>query len=394
MIVGVKKGITETAAQKALNKALQLKFSKNNAVFLNLIEKSSDGILILNSKEKMIFANHAAIVLLDLDAEHFLDKPLNLNIDFSDNKETQEAFIPKTDGGGTLMEISVLQLDWNDESCYIAIFRSIAEREASKIIPKEQPLRIANGLRKAIREDELFLVYQPIIQLSDLSCCGYEALVRWRHPYLGLLEPDQFIAFAEKKDNIAPIGQWVIKQALEDFTKIKSKSVLFLSLNMSANEFLTADMEENILSSMQMHGISNHQLLIELTETALISQPEITLQKFRRLSEAGIQIAIDDYGIGYSSLSLLKQLPVTIMKIDQSFIANINTNHYDPIIVRSSIQLAHSLGLKVIAEGVETKEQLHFLQKNDCDFIQGFYFSKPLELDALLTYLHKHSLRV
>lgn len=156
---------------------------------------------------------------------------------------------------------------------------------------------------------------------------------------------------------------------------------------MSANEFLSTAAEDYILSSMKKRAISTHNLVVELTEGAIIRHPEATIKKFRRLSQMGIQIAVDDYGMGYSSLSLLKRLPIAIMKIDKSFIEDLNKDPNNAIIVKSSIQLAHNLGLKVIAEGVETAEQVDFLKQHDCDFAQGYYFTKALDFNKLSAYI-------
>ena len=251
----------------------------------------------------------------------------------------------------------------------------------------EQTLKIIHGLRYALANNELMLHYQPIIDLKALTCSGFEALVRWNHPTLGLIGPEEFLPYAEEMGAMTSIGRWVIQQALDDYKKLNLKSLLFLSINMSANEFLSTTTEDYILSSMKDRAISTRNLVVELTEGAIIRHPEATIKKFKRLSQMGIQIAVDDYGMGYSSLSLLKRLPIAIMKIDKSFIEDLNKDINDAIIVKSSIQLAHNLGLKVIAEGVETAEQVEFLKQHGCDFAQGYYFTQALNFDQLSAYI-------
>ena len=248
-------------------------------------------------------------------------------------------------------------------------------------------LQIIKGLRYALPNNEFTLHYQPIIDLKKSTCWGFEALLRWNHPDLGLVAPEEFLHYAEEMGIMASIGRWVIQQALDDYKKLNINTLLFLSINMSANEFLSTETEEYIISSIKKRSISTQQLVVELTETAIIRHPEATIKKFKRLFQMGIQIAVDDYGIGYSSLSLLKRLPIAIMKIDKSFIEDLNQDINNAIIVKSSIQLAHNLGLKVIAEGVETAEQVEFLIEHDCDYVQGFYFTKALDFNQLATYI-------
>ncbi|MCX7115230.1 MAG: EAL domain-containing protein [Gammaproteobacteria bacterium] len=252
----------------------------------------------------------------------------------------------------------------------------------------EQNLHITNGLRHAIRNQELRLQFQPIIELQQLTCCGIEALVRWQHPRLGLVYPDQFLPYAEEIGSMSAIGRWIFKQALNDYSRMDLKSPLFLSVNMSATEFTSDDIDQFILSSMQEHTLLTNKLVVELTETILMSYPEIAIKNIKRLTAHGVRVAIDDYGIGYSSLSLLKHLPISILKIDKLFITDIGINLNDAVIIKSTIQLAHNLGLKVVAEGVETQDQLMFLQEHGCDYAQGYYFSEPLFVDQLVEYVN------
>ncbi len=250
-------------------------------------------------------------------------------------------------------------------------------------------LHVLNGLRHVIPNQELFIEYQPIIDLKTLLCCGVEALVRWRHPTLGVLFPDHFLFHAERAGVMPSFSRWIIKQVFDDYERYHLESLKYISINLSATDFSASLEGSSIFSYLNELELPNSKLIIELTESAFIHHPELILNKFNHLKEQGIRIAIDDYGTGYSSLSLLKQLPVSIMKIDKSFIADIGTDSNDRIIVNSTIQLAHNLGLKVVAEGVETEEQLDFLKKHNCDYIQGNYFSKPLEIKKLKAFLER-----
>ncbi len=260
---------------------------------------------------------------------------------------------------------------------------------ADLIVTNKQDQQILNRLRYALANKEFIVYYQPIIDLIGTTCCGFEALLRWNHPTLGLIVPEQFLHYAEEMGLMSLIGRWVMQQALDDYNKLNLDSFLFLSINMSADEFLSSETADYILSSMEDRAISTQNLVVEITERAIIRNPEATIKKFKRLSEVGIQIAVDDYGIGYSSLSLLKRLPIAIMKIDKSFIEDVDSDLNNQIIVKSSIQLAHNLGLKVIAEGAETKDQVDFLKQHGCDYIQGYYFSKPLDFTALSAYIQQ-----
>ena len=544
-------------------KQLHSKLAMSNSAFLTVVGKSFDGVIILDQKKMVVYANYAAIRLFDRNIADLLGEPLDLNIDpltlVLSNEATTELRIPKANGSEAVTEVSVLETEWNNETCYVVSFRDITERKkaeemlaylsthdyltdlpnrvyfekqinnaiqyadeygqymallyldldnfkmvndtfghsmgdlllkevstllqqsvrgqdtvtrlggdefalilnglrkpayaasvANNLLDKlskvlyledkeiymnasigiavypgsgtnvdeliknadaamyvskshgknqyryfskelseqnEQHRQIINGLRQAIPNQELFLVYQPIHDLHQSTCCGFEALVRWMHPHLGLIPPSLFLPCAEETGMMINIGHWVIHHALEDYNKLHLESLLFISIHMSGNELAAKKTTETLLSSVQEQGISAEKLVLELTEATIMSHPEASIQKFKALSEIGIMIAIDDFGTGYSSLKLLKQLPISILKIDKSFIEDIGVDNNSTLIVKSTIQLAHGLGIKVVAEGVETKEQLAFLKEHHCDFAQGFYFSEPLDITHLKKYI-------
>lgn len=237
-------------------------------------------------------------------------------------------------------------------------------------------------LRNAFDNKELFLEYQPIVDVMTDSCIGVEALVRWQHPKLGLILPLDFLPQMEELGMIEQLNQWVIQQACSDYAQLK-QSNLSLSINISTTSLDITNIKEAVLKTLQLHHIKADQLILELTE---MTPSKIFTAICNEFSASGIQIAIDDYGEGYTSLSYLK-LPITILKIDKSFIANIEQDLKDKLIIESTIELAHRLGLKVTAEGVETQEQHQVLKTHGCDYAQGFYFSKSLSLEDLKTYL-------
>lgn len=338
-------------------------------------------ILILKQLQK---PEHAAIVSQKI--LHELEKPINL--------KGEEIFINASIGiavypfGGT----NVIDLIKNaDAAMYLAKQRGKNQYQffsAELNEQNEKNLLILSGLKDVLHREEFFLCYQPIVDHKNSRCIGIEALLRWQHSQLGLLLPNEFLPIAEEMGIMVAIGKWVVRQAMLDYNELGFES-LFLSLNLSANEIDAEKIAENILNNVQEIGIQTNKIILELTETSILHRPESSIRRLKKLSDVGVRIAIDDYGTGYSSLSYIKRLPVSILKIDKSFIEDLGKDSDDTIIVKSTIQLAHNLGLKIIAEGVRTAEQLKFLQEHDCDYMQGFYFSKPLELKVLQSYIKK-----
>lgn len=243
----------------------------------------------------------------------------------------------------------------------------------------QQRSKIENELRDALAKNELTLLYQPIINLKNGKIVGAEALLRWNHPIEGEIQPSDFVSIAEESGLIISIGEWVLRTACK---QIKAWQELgcenfYISVNLSARQFKQENLFETIYSIFKETNINPSSLSLELTETVIMDNVETTLLTLYKLKNMGIMIAIDDFGIGYSSLNYLKELPVDKLKIDISFIRDINYADGSAI-TAAIIALAEQLHLKVIAEGVENKEQLLFLIRHRCDEIQGFYFSKPL----------------
>lgn len=250
-----------------------------------------------------------------------------------------------------------------------------------------EAVALENEMRNAIPNGEFFLQFQPIQSLSKGRVVGFEALVRWRHPRRGLLGPEHFIPLAEDSGMIVDLGYWVIKNACE-FMSGWRKSLpeardLALSVNLSAKQLSQPDLVDNIESLLRQHDMPPEMLRLEITETCLTRNTETVLMVLKRLKSLGVQLSIDDFGTGYSSLSYLQQFPVDTLKVDRSFISRISSHPEDIEIVRAVVLLAHSLGMDVVAEGVEQAEQLTAVKGLECEFVQGFYFSRPLDPEKI-----------
>lgn len=238
---------------------------------------------------------------------------------------------------------------------------------------------LENALRVAIERQEFELFYQPKVDIRSGQVIGAEALIRWHHPELGLVEPQRFIPLAEEVGLIVLIGDWVIRSAHAQNKAWQDAGLppLNMAVNLSVRQFLQDGLVETVAGALRDTGLDGRYLELELTESMVMNNAEHFIIKLHRLKALGVQLSIDDFGTGYSSLSYLKRFPIDRLKIDQSFIRDIATNPHDAAIVRSVIEMGHNLNFRVIAEGVENSEQLAFLRANRCDEFQGYYFSEP-----------------
>ncbi len=254
----------------------------------------------------------------------------------------------------------------------------------SPILDRFSPRRLTlmGELRQALREEELILYFQPKIDLRSKKVDKAEVLIRWQHPQHGLLKPEEFINLAERTGLIKDITKWMLDESIKQILRWQKKD-LFVSLavNLAPSCLLSHDLPEIITGILGSHNLQGSILTIEITETSIIQEPDLAYEILHRLKELGADISIDDFGTGYSSLAHLKKLPVSELKIDRSFVMDMLENEDDEIIVKSIIDLAHNLGLTVVAEGVESKEVARRLQELQCDLLQGFYFSEPLPAD-------------
>lgn len=252
-------------------------------------------------------------------------------------------------------------------------------KEIFNINAKEE-LRLENDLRLALSKNEIQVYYQPIMDIADQKIVGVEALVRWVHPDLGLLFPDKFIPLAEKANLITSIGDFVLLRALKTYQNWKSQnlSLKFLTVNFSALQFRSQWFIEGIKSALKHTNFSGEELIVEITESVLMESEELSIEKLHSLKDLQVKIAIDDFGTGYSSLSYLQKFPINYLKIDREFIKRIPQDKDGCAITNAVIVLGHSLNLKVIAEGIETKDQMQYLQEHGCDLAQGFLLSRPV----------------
>jgi diguanylate cyclase (GGDEF)-like protein/PAS domain S-box-containing protein len=246
-------------------------------------------------------------------------------------------------------------------------------------------LSLENSLRLALGKKELFLVYQPQMDLATGRIVGLEALLRWQHPGLGLVPPDKFIWIAENSGLIVPIGEWVLRTACSQARKWREEGLpdITVAVNVSAVQFRQEGFCELIRSVLHETGLAAQYLELELTESLLLANADVTLGVLRELKSMGLTLAIDDFGTGYSNFTSLRQFGVSKLKIDRSFIREVATKPDDAAITTAIISMAKSLNLKVIAEGVEDEAQMSFLRAHRCDEIQGYYFSKPLAVDKI-----------
>lgn len=249
-----------------------------------------------------------------------------------------------------------------------------------------QNLAIERDLRLAIENEQFVLHFQPIVSLSERRISSYEALIRWQHPEKGLLAPDQFIPEAEATHLIIPIGYWVIRQACDVIAqrRFRGKEPVRIAINLAPQQFNDPELATTVMNILEETGAASHWLEFEITETALMENLEVAVNTLKQLRKMGIQISIDDFGTGYSSLSQLKTLPLDTLKIDRSFVDGVGEEGHDRQIVEAIIAMASKLHLHVVAEGIETPEQLDFLVQQQAEYGQGYLFNRPLPESSMM----------
>ena len=258
---------------------------------------------------------------------------------------------------------------------------------------KHSPRRLAliSQLRQAIETNQLCLHYQPQIDLGTMKVYGVEALVRWQHPQHGLIPPAQFVQFAELGATIHPLTYWILDGAMAQRHAWSAQGLdLSMSVNLSTRNLLDETCGEAIARLLEQHTLAAQRLTVEITESAMIHDPERVLKNLHRIHDMGVKIAVDDYGSGYSSMAYLKRMPLDILKIDLSFVTHMLSSPQDEILVKSTVNLGHNLGLHVIAEGVENQATLDALRDYDCDAVQGFFMTEPLPPAQLLHWINAH----
>jgi diguanylate cyclase (GGDEF)-like protein len=284
---------------------------------------------------------------------------------------------------------------------HIAMGSAKASRGSQYVIYSEEAnqealsrLSMETDLRRALRRNEFELYYQPKVDLETGDAVGVEALLRWQHPQRGLVKPDEFIPLAEESGLIVPIGYWVIQQACKDMVYLDQHygGDIDIAINLSFKQLQDEKFVETASRIIRNSGVDASRLEFELTETAVMSNYQQTLEGMQALSKLGVTFSLDDFGTGFSSFAHIQRLPVSTLKIDQSFTRNVIDNEDDAVIVRAIINLAHSLRLKVVAEGAETLEQVQFLWHNACDQVQGFYFSPAVTMKDFCLMAHQRAM--
>ena len=251
-------------------------------------------------------------------------------------------------------------------------------------------LTLVHDLRRAIVEDQLFLMYQPKVDLRGGHITAVEALLRWKHPELGLISPDRFISLAEQTALIMPLTLWVLHKALHQMKQWHDDHRHFtIAVNLSTWSLIAIELPDQIGGLLASSKVPASELMFEITESATMANPEIALKNVTQMKSMGFRFSIDDFGTGYSSLEYLSRFPISEIKIDRSFVMNMMKKQEDLVIVRSTIDLGHNLGVKVVAEGVENRETMDLLVELGCDEAQGYYFSRPLLPQELSVLLHE-----
>lgn len=259
---------------------------------------------------------------------------------------------------------------------------TIFRRDATRGVATQQ-LRLSHDIAEALREEQFEMYYQPICDLSSGRLAGFEALIRWHHPTEGLVSPMDFLWVAEQTGQIREIGLWTLQRACLDWPTLRSRinqHKPFVSVNLSPSQLTGEGFVDEVRNIVNRHQMPAPELKLELTETVIINNPELALQLLSKLTESGSTLALDDFGTGHSGLDALHRYPIGTMKIDRAFVSQMLASPHSAKIVRASIELAHSLKMDVVAEGIETEEERLALLELGCDFGQGWLFGKPAAL--------------
>ncbi|MBI1215615.1 MAG: EAL domain-containing protein [Alphaproteobacteria bacterium] len=256
-------------------------------------------------------------------------------------------------------------------------------------------IKVHHELKGALEKKELTLFYQPIIDVQNMKIAGFEALMRWQHPEKGMISPGVFIPVAEESGMIVELSRFALDVAAENAPKLQAaanpelvgKKPIFVGVNFSVKDFADADLFEYIDGKLKEKGVKPEQIHLEITESLLMEAPETAKEALEKCRARGLDVSIDDFGTGYSSLSYLHYFPIDTLKVDQSFIRAMTTHHASMVLVKSIITLARNLNMKVIAEGIETQHEAEIVRNLGCEFCQGYWFAKPMPLDAALDFM-------
>jgi diguanylate cyclase (GGDEF)-like protein len=278
-------------------------------------------------------------------------------------------------------DIAMYRAKWSGKNRYVVFESGMQDAVQSR-------MELEMDLREALEKDEFFLVYQPTFDLRTMSPTGMEALIRWRHPVRGIVQPDDFVPLLEEIGVIAEVGKWVLKEACRQGAAWRADGYLIgMAVNVSALQIDTDEFVAEIEDALRTSGLEPGALTIEITETALMGNADETAGRLEAVKRLGVRIAIDDFGTGYSSLAYLQRFPVDALKIDRSFISRLTHDQEGETLIRTLVQLGKSLSIETLAEGIEESSELSLLKEEQCDSGQGFLFARPLEVDACETFL-------
>jgi EAL domain-containing protein (putative c-di-GMP-specific phosphodiesterase class I) len=325
--------------------------------------------------------NRLAEAIILAERSVVISASMGLALSATSTRENPETLLRKAD-------LAMYQAKGDGKARWAVFHPSMAARAMER-------LELETDLRQAEEREELRLVYQPILSLAERRIDGVEALVRWQHPTRGLVSPVQFIPVAEETGLIESIGVWVLREACRQARlwqrQYPSNPPLLMSVNLSARQVQQPGLPALVQRILLDAAVAPSTIKLEITESAIMQDPDAALKTLHGLRDLGVQLAIDDFGTGYSSLSYLKRFPVDTLKVDRSFVDGLGRDEHDTAIVRSIVDLARTLGLTVTAEGIETPMQQACLERLGCDRGQGYLFAKPLSPDAMGDLLARQS---
>ncbi|MGK7377275.1 sensor domain-containing protein [Planococcus sp. 1R117A] len=375
------KTITDSFGHQAGDEAIKEAGSKIEEVM-----PETGFIARYGDNEFVALLSYADIAEIEELAEKMIrDVPLALSGEIKDAPTIGISLFPKhTDSAESLLhfaDIAVYQSrrDENRQQHY-RFFSPCMEADVLRTN------KLANDLKRGVELKQFHLVYQPKVRLDSEKLEGIEALIRWEHPEYGPISPMEFIPLAEKSDHIIGIGDWVLETAIQDMQKVDLP--LILNVNVSMKQLLQASFVQKIKDLIERTGFPAERLNLEITESVVAYNIEETIEKLEQIKELGTKISLDDFGTGYSSLSYLTRLPIDCLKIDRSFVSELEVDDAKKTLIQDMIRGAHGLNMEVIAEGIETREQAELLKSYNCEKGQGYYFSKPLLFSDLLNYIH------
>jgi len=363
------------------------------AARLKGVVRDADALGRLGGDEFVVISDELTLeVGPELIAERLLDalnQPFKLGAD-KDTRVTVTASIGIAAGAHTVAEellreadIAMYRAKWDGKHRYVVF-------EAGMQHTVQHRMELEMDLREALENEEFFLAYQPTLSLSDMSPTGVEALIRWKHPVRGVVQPDDFIPLLEETGLIVEVGRWVLREACSQGAVWRAAGYpIGMAVNVSGRQLDTDQLVIDIEEALCDSGLDPQALTIEITETTLMRNVEETARRLTQIKALGVRIAIDDFGTGYSSLAHLQRFPVDALKIDRSFISGLQHNQEGETLIHTLVQLGKSLSIETFAEGIEQQQELTLLKDEDCDSGQGFLFARPLDVDATEAFLQE-----